>query len=252
MARRAGRRTSWKRAGLWVLGILAGLWLVLIVQAQVSGWLLARQVGRDYPIAGLLPQPSKNNNIADLKGGMTIARFGYSVQVPWAKVKAEKDWRSVALIHFGDDTGLVLTNPSDYLDPLPNDVAYRSALRSLLGDQATKSHFDYLQAELNTRPAAVSFFNSRHSNARLYLLLSMKSTAIPQGTTAIYSLKSPSFEGFQVGDPEKLPTKVELILFDNADHALKWTIRGAQNETSPALTQEQINAMVASIRPATQ
>jgi hypothetical protein len=252
MAGKDTKRVSWKRIGLCLAIIFAALWLMLILQAQLSAWWIARQVGRDHPIAELLPQPLKDNNIADLKDGMAISRFGYSVQVPWVKAKAVKDWKSAAVIHFEGDTGLVITNPSNYLDLLTNDAAYRNALRPLLGDQATKSHLDYLQVELNARPEAVSIFNSRHFNARLYLLLAMKSLAIPEGTTVIYTLKSPSLNGFQFGDPGKSPTKVQLVLFDRADRALTLTIRGATNGTRPALTQEQINAIVASIRPATQ
>jgi hypothetical protein len=244
---------SWRRVGVCLAIIFAALWLLDVVVTHVSVWRIARQVGLDDPIVTLVPQPLRDKSIANLKDGMTIARFGYSVQVPWAKAKVVKDYPSVAVRGFEDGSSLMIFNPADHIDVLTmhsgNEAAVREAYRPLLGDQATKSHFGYAQVELNTRPGEVSLFHSRRSNARSYMLLSMKSLDIPKGVTEIYTISSPSLRGFQFGDPQLSPTFIELLLFDGRDRALELIFKGPRGGTRPVLTQEQINAMVASMRP---
>jgi hypothetical protein len=247
-------RTSWKRVVLVLLSTFVGLWLLLLVVAHVSMWNLARGFARDNPIVAMTPQPLKDTTVADLKGGVIIHCFGYSVQVPWTKTKVVRDWKDMSFRSFDDGPTVVLEDhPTDILtSPAGEEASTRKAWGSLLGDHATRSHYDYAAVELNTRPSDVSFFHSRHANFRDYMLLVMKSVEIPHDSSAIYSIAAGQFRGFQFGDPQKLPSSVELLLFDGHDRALKLTLRGPKDGTRPALTQEQINGIVASIKPAAQ
>ena len=81
------------------------------------------------------------------------------------------------------------------------------------------------------------------------MLLTMKSMDIPEGTTVIYSVTDAHIRGFQFGDPKKEPMLIQLLLFDDHDRAMKLTLKGPRGSTQPVLTQEQINAIIASVRP---
>lgn len=253
MAKGDAKRVSWRRVGICLAIIFAALWLLDLAIPSVSTWWLARHVDVDDPIVALVPQQLKDTGVADLKDGMVITHFGYSIQVPWTKATVVKDYTSVEATGFEDGSSLLMFNPGDHLDMLTtqsgNATAAREGLRSLLGDQAMKSHFDYARAEFNARPGEVSLFHSRRSNTRSYMLLTMKSLDIQKGVTEIYTISSPNLRGFQFGDPHLSPMFIELLLFDGHDRALKLIFKGPRGGTRLFLTQEQINAMVASMRP---
>jgi len=81
------------------------------------------------------------------------------------------------------------------------------------------------------------------------MLSTMKSLKIPSNTTAIYSIGTPTLRGFQFDDSSKSPTFIKLVLFDENDQAIELDLHGPRGSTQPALSQEQINGIIASIHP---
>jgi hypothetical protein len=65
----------------------------------------------------------------------------------------------------------------------------------------------------------------------------------------IYTIEAGGMRGFQLGDPAKPPYRVQLHLYDEADRHIRIDI-GALGPEGYPLTQAELNAMVASIRPA--
>ena len=59
-----------------------------------------------------------------------------------------------------------------------------------------------------------------------------------------------SSRGFQRGNPSLVPHQVKLELFDTADRHYRIWI--TSNREGPAITQPEINAIIASIRPTSQ
>jgi len=260
-------QTSWKRIGTGLRRMLIGLVLlcVLLLQVAVMIWELqpviahvmlwhtAREIALENPNVALMPQPLADTRVGTLKDGMSISCFGYVIQVPWATTKVMKDFKTVAIFGFADGSSLQIFDPADHMDMLKatpaDEAAQREGLRPLLGDDAVRSHYDYANAELYARPNEIAFFHSRHRNARAMMLLTMKSMDIPEGTTVIYSVTDAHIRGFQFGDPKKVPMLIQLLLFDDHDRAMKLTLKGPRGSTQPVLTQEQINAIIASVRP---
>ena len=230
-------QTSWKRIGaglgrtfigllmlcLLLFQITVMLWELQPAIAYVILWHTMRQIALENPNIGLMPQPLADTRVGTLNDGMFIHRFGYGVRVPWAATKVVKDFKTAAIFGFEDGSSLLMFDPADHIDMLkaaPSDeAALREELRPLLGDDAVRSHYDYANAELNTRPNELSLFHSRRRNARAMMLLSMKSMEIPSEATAIYSIKGSHLRGFQFGDPKKTPTFINLLLFDDQDRA---------------------------------
>ncbi len=242
------RRTSWQRVGFTILLTLVGLEVLALAVGHVQMWNMARETSD--PRRSLVPQTITDKSLADIQGGITISRFGYSVQVPWGRVKDTQEWKVGTLVVFEDSSRILIENPANYVDVIgsaSDSRAMRSALRPLLGEEAVRSHYDHLRVELQTRPSDASLFS--RSNQRVFLLLNTKFMEIPAGTTAIYNVSTSGLRGFQFGDPAMTPTVIKLLLFDEQDRALRITFRGPTVSRQPALTQEQINAIVASIRP---
>ena len=71
-----------------------------------------------------------------------------------------------------------------------------------------------------------------------------------QKAKVIYAISAGGIHGFQLGDPQQPTSPVFLRLFDVNDRELWMALHRAPNGVG--FTQEQINAMVASIRPAAQ
>jgi hypothetical protein len=64
----------------------------------------------------------------------------------------------------------------------------------------------------------------------------------------VYTIASGEFRGFQLGNPDVPPYDARIDLFDKADRHLAFDIWGVDGH-GQVLTQEEINAMVVSIRP---
>jgi hypothetical protein len=234
-----------------VVGVIAEFRLI---EPDIKYWMYQdeiHEIVKDSPVVSFVPQPVKDSSVADLKDGLRITQFGYSVQVPRMRIVFSKEYKTISMRKFEDGLSMILFDPADHMDMLRstsgNEAAMREGLRPLLGDQAVRSHYDYAVAEMNVLPADVSFFHSRKSVARAGILLSMKSLDVPKGSTVIYSVVSSNLKGFQFGDPQKLPMRVNLLLFDEKDRPIAITIAGPRDETEPVLTQAQINAIIASI-----
>jgi len=253
-------RVSWQRVAFGLLAVFSALLAIMVglltltpIVSHVETWHDARKFCRDEPVVAILPQPLKDTALADLNNGMTITHFDYSVQVPWTKTKIVRDFKTLVTMSFDNGTSLVMSGPAGNPDPLGtatrNEAAQRQLLRHFWGDEAISSHYDFVKAEMSAQPRDVSIFHSRSANARANTLMLFKRFTVPEGSTVIYSVGSGQLRGFQFGNPKKAPTSVELLLFDQHDHSLKLSFRGPNGSTQPVLSQEQINAIVASIQP---
>lgn len=245
------RRITWKRVVAIVILTWVGLWLLSLPIGHVMAWYEAKQIAGEDRNTALLPQPLPDMRVADLRDGMTISRFGYNIRVPWTKAQAGRDFKTIAYTSFDDGSSLLIINPAEHMDLLSGVPGQKldavEGLRPLLGDEAVRSHYDYEKAVLNAQPSEISLFHSTKRNVRVNLLLAMKGIQIRDGVSAIYSVAGGSVRGFQFGDPQKLPTSIRLLLFDDHDRALELVLRGPKTGNRPAVTQEQINAIIASI-----
>ena len=64
----------------------------------------------------------------------------------------------------------------------------------------------------------------------------------------IYTIANGEFRGYQFGDPDNPPYDTHIDLFDGDSRHLAFDISGLEGHAQ-VLTQEEINAMVASIQP---
>jgi hypothetical protein len=103
-----------------------------------------------------------------------------------------------------------------------------------------------MRAQMNASPTDVSFCRSKASNAKALAFISLK-TGMLGKAKVIYPVAAGEMHGFQLGDPQQTVSSVWLWLFDSNDREIWMVLHRAPNGVG--FTQEQINAMVASIRP---
>ena len=126
----------------------------------------------------------------------------------------------------------------------------------LLGREMLHSQFTLMQAAMLVTPEQVKWWRFRSSqNERASLLLVLKFVALTESSPVhtlticpVYTIASGEFRGFQLGNPDVPPYDARIDLFDGADRHLAFDIWGVEGH-GQVLTQEEINAMVASIRP---
>lgn len=246
----------WRRVALALLIIFVTLGLVgvgaMLVSFQMMPWWFARQTVLENPRLSIAPSSLPDKSIAALSG-LSVERFGYSFQVPWKEIERDRELREVSAISFKDGGSLLIPDPltavdlSGILREAAKTDQEKELLRRVFGPRALKSNYDLVAAALAATPSQVKWWASRTENIQSFELLSQKELEM-HDYLAIYPINSAEMRGFQFGNPAVAPYNVELDLFDRNDRRYKIKIRG-KDENHPFITQAEINAMVASIRP---
>jgi hypothetical protein len=135
-------------------------------------------------------------------------------------------------------------------------VRNETRAQTLLGEEILRSKFNLMQAAMKTTPEQVKWWRLRTSaNQRADCLLTTKFLTMLQMAPfhsftirPIYTITSGEFRGFQVGNPGVAPYEAQVDLFDAADRHLTFDVTGRDGH-GQVLTQTEINAIIASIRP---
>jgi hypothetical protein len=253
MASSGAKQVSWKRVGLCLAIIFAAGWLALLLTLHIGVWYIARKTARD-PMASITPQRLSNTGVADLKDGEEVSAFGYVFDLPW-KVLKRSDARTgtLSMLTLRNGTQITISlvqnagmGPDLIANSTPGQAA---AFRSMYRPTALASRYGWLEAELGSTPADISFWRSRRRTAGALTFMMLKESVIGKAKV-VYTIAGGGMRGFQIGDPLQPTPAVWLRLFDEKDQPFWILLRRAQNGVG--FTQEQINAIVASIRPAMQ
>lgn len=246
-------QVSWKRVEITLLVmfltplLLVGVWL--LVQIQLEPWRLAQSIATDDPGIEKVPVALPDHSVATLSG-MRVEHFGFSIQLPWKEIYRDSAWENSAMISSMDGGVVEMRYPSDSSDLM---AAMRRMVNTISAIHAESSGTNYAltKAVMNARPEQVKWWMTRGQNAKYATLLLMKSSFEIECRGAIYEIDSGEIRGFQQGNPSVAPYCVKLDLFDAGDHHFQiridqYPVRG------PVVTQAEVNAMVASLRPMAQ
>jgi hypothetical protein len=238
---------SWKRVSKALLVIfLTPLLLVgvkILVHRHLEPWRTARSFAATNPDLDRVPGAVSITTVANLSGER-IERFGFSVQLPWRDIYRDRILHDVAFISSQRGGLLTISDPSTPLDQvatmriMANDVP---ALRN-------KSNYELTVAAMNAKSEQVKWWKTPGQNARDFNLLLIKELFETDCQDPIYAIHFGDMRGFQQGNPSNAPYCAKLMLFDPADRHYEFTF-GEYPESIPIVTQAEINAMVASLRP---
>ena len=250
------REVSWRRVGRALFVILVvipvvvcgGIWLVEAPVDHVRLWHLAREA-EGYRGANLVVRPLPDELIVDRRDGTTISTFGYSMRVPCSGLSSHRTWKEIDSFSFGRSCSvLVLVKNADMEGRrLVVDAPAEELITRLYGAGALKSNYSFMKAELETPIMSPSFFRSNASNGAALTALELR-TLVANEADEAYEISSGHVRGFQFGDLRKT-NRVILKLFDQRDRDVRIVLEGPKPGQVGALTQEDVNAVVASVVP---
>ncbi len=225
-------------------------------------------------VSGSVPKPVPDTSIGTLEGP-SLAAFGCTVQVPFQPIPRPAAVRPASAVStrpgdddddqdeapadhysenaFGDGSGLMVLNPEYQNDPLKNlrvaTGVFVANVRDSLGSEVLSSPYNYARAALYAQPSDARLLSLPPHNRRVFQLLVLRKDVIPRSdaTAPIYELAAGGNRAFQFGDPTGDRFRVTLDLYDRRDHHLRAYLFTLKKSNS-AVTQPQINAMVASFR----
>jgi hypothetical protein len=200
------------------------------------------------PAVWVFPTPLSDRNVSQLSGSRVEA-YGYSIQTPWNEQPEIKPHKEITLVTFRQNkAGMLIRNPDeDTTENLPVKMASDPEIQKLYSDQDRSSFYQLTADALAASPNEAKWWIPR-KNVQLFMLLSSKDLQM-MNFKSVHKIDAGLMRGFQLGDPSEPPYRVRLNLFDRADRRIQIDIWSRQ-DGAPALTQAQLNAMVASIQPA--
>ena len=244
-----------------VTGKIIGLLCLIVavgfgVLYPLQPWWSSQRLGKFDPQLSIIPSGLSSETEAPLSNS-SVEEFGFEFRLP-NKGTARKF----------DQTVLVRL-PGGMLE-FPRSLSNEDAVifqpvysdndaKKLLGPELLQSKYKLIQAAMSATPDQVKWWRFRSpQNKRAALLLLVKFVALTEFNSThslavrpIYTIASGEFRGFELGNPDAPPYDTHIDLFDGAERHLAFDIWGSEGH-GQVLTQQEINAMVASIKPTSE
>jgi hypothetical protein len=252
-------RWRWAVRPAIVLGKVIGVLCLIAaigygVMYLIAPWLSSQHLSKVDPRLSLVPIDLPTKVEAPLSTA-TIDCYGFRVPLPREKISGtiEGDWSTTVLFR---DGGTLTIHNSRQNPTVLEFVSTDRNTEKLLGKETTASKFKLMQAAMWTTPDQAKWWKLRTpENERVEFLLLLKSLSLSVYASIhsstirpIYAISAGSFRGFQIGNADAAPYDAHVDLFDGANRYLRFDVTGSEGH-GPVLTQAEINAMVASIRP---
>jgi len=184
--------------------------------------------------------------------GKTLSYFGYDFESPWTEVKRERKLESIAVLNFLDGQFISILDPAhsaDELQVMKQEATKRGIeLRSVFGEEATRSRYALRSKILNLTPGDLHLFSPRQEMVGNSVFLIMKKIWLARSKGGLYSFETNWVRGFQVGSPAR-DDMVIIEAFDAKDHEIEVWI-GSENGTNYRPSQADINRILYSVCPA--
>lgn len=188
----------------------------------------------------------------------SIDAYGFKFHLPNKRIIKTREHQLTTMVFFSDRGVLIVKNMlrDAEVEPFFSILKEDKRAGRLLENDVLQSRFKLMQAVLSATPDHVKWWRFRSSqNQKESLLLETKSIAqiecAPPGRftiTPVYTIAFGEFRGFQFGNPDVAPYEAHIDVFDGADRQFTLDIAGPEGHKQ-LLTQQELNAMVASIRP---
>ena len=234
---------SWKRVALALFLSFGVMGAVSLLMEFIEPWYVMRQSLRDSPQLNIVPAYLRDVSVSPLASAR-LECYGYSFQVPWTP-EGRREYSSFAGFWFRGGITITAHDPASNTSLAQNTRKNMKQFEPEFGSEVLRSDYDWTNAELEATSADLHFWHRRH-NVRAAAFLGEKEAEVAE-RQAIYRINSGELKGFQIGDPSR-DWRVTLELFDSQDRQYKLEFM-TQNKGAANLTQADINAIVASLRP---
>jgi len=211
-----------------------------LVEPYLSIWNM-----RNVTQAWVVPTTAPDLTQAQLSG-VRIEALGYSIETPWSGPPVIYTGTTFTSVKFEQEGAfLILGYPFIGAGRAQSSKAMPS-FTGASNVQSGRSNYATMAAAMAATPRDAAWWKTPGENRRILEPLILKLFAVPD-LNAIYNLSGPEMRGFQLESKSLSRRRAQLKLFDSADRQLDIEIVNGIGD-KPVLTQQQINAMVASIR----
>lgn len=231
------------------------IWLLLAVliyfyAVPIAVLLHAKWEFRNDPKLWVVPMPLRLVNTPH-RDGKRMSYFGYEFESPWAEVKRERKFESIAVLNFSGGQVISVLDPAhdvDELQAMRQAAARRGEnLTSVLGEEATSSRYGLLTKIWSLTPGDLRLFSPRQQMVTNSIFLEMKKTWMERVKGGVYSFQTSWLRGVQEGDP-LLDGTVIIKAFDTQDRKIELLI-GSEQGANDRPSQDDINRILCSLRP---
>lgn len=242
---------SGKVIGLLCLVAAIGYGVIYLI----APWLVSQRMYKVDPRVSIVPADLPTKAEAPLSNA-TIVRYGFRVSLPNKEIAKTIQGDLITVVLFRNGGNLTIHNPSRDSGILEIAISDKHAKR-FVGQEVIQSRFKLMQAAMWATPGHAKWWKFRTlENERVEYLLLTKFSLLTTSTTSphaftlgpIYAISAGEFRGFQIGDPEVSPYEAHVDLFDGTDRHFAFDVSGPERHAQ-VLSQAEINAIVASIRP---
>ena len=231
--------------GIVIAFLVVWAWLYGL---QARNWYRARGLKKSHPAVSLIPLPLPATSAPGAKG-MTLAEFGYQLDVPWSRIEGHNSGPKTAVYLFPGGRGLSFWNPAGITSTLEMmKQAVERTNRSFTDFLGAQTEYDLLGAELRVTPEQMSPFMQKNEAFRRGMLLDMKRVELLRSPSAMYSFHLNRLRGFQLGDPAK-DRIIEIRSFDADDREFR-LLFAVESGSNVRLEQTEISGVIASLRAA--
>ncbi len=236
-----------------VLGLVAAICYGILY--LLGPWLEARNLGKFDPRLNTAPPDISNQAQAPLSN-TTFDHYGFMFQLPNREIGRTHVGELAATMSLPNQGLLILHNTQDFNAVyMPQIIKRDKRIERLLGPELVQSNLTLMQVALPATPGQVKWWRFRSAeNQRQEVLLTIKLLTLaecappPHLTAPAYTIAFGAFRGIQCGNPDIAPYDAHIDVFDKDDRHFSLEITGPEGH-GQVLTQEELNAMVASIRP---
>jgi hypothetical protein len=211
-----------------------------------------RKLARRAPIVKETPRPLPDTSIS-WPPGTKLSYFGYEFEVPWSDLddpKTKRGGKNVVLtFRSGRLLRVGIAQPREFVNTILEQINPQS-FRQFYGDLPLQSDYAMWSLIANATPEKVNLLSSQQEAVGIPMLLVIKAIAVPE-ESAIYSLQTDEFKGFQFGDPERHPRHIVVDLFAD-DGGLEFAFFGEPGQNRLEISQAEINCVVQAVRKSRQ
>lgn len=239
-----------KRILIWIAGFVMVVGAYLCVYGpQTVDALLAWNTGRKLPLVKITPTELKDFSI-NSDAGSRLSYFGYSFEIPWTDIDESKSTSAdrMQVVAFQSRMTLIVASvpPREFVSYVAKETGGEELFKAAYGERIASSDYTFYRALLATTPQSINLFGTRQAAARNLRLLFIKALALTQpASTGIYLLYTPTFQGFQFGDPGARPNRIHMNLYDERGTAEITVVCNA--ECSAPITQADLNRISQSL-----
>ena len=243
-------RSSGQRGGsvLNVILVLVGLLvLAAFTVPYFFTYYMMRQLTEGKPGMAMQPVPLPESPVLDATPTL-VSAGGFEIAVPWGKLDRNYD-SDFSRSYYFSNRWLWIQKEIPFLEafsgPGGTQPTQRDALKQAYGIEVPAEPYEATKLFLERDAKPPRILSGYRKMVAEMMLVTAKSSLIPDPTNAIYSFELPHARGFQINKPEG-SVEIRLLLFFHKGKPLSLGIHRAPDD--PPFTQAEINFIVRNVR----